>query len=107
MKLSTEELYEEFYKNLPEELQGIPFEEVKLSVSSQFKHLKLEMENGNFEEVRLKYLGSFRVLPNRAKFMLDSLKVKFKKLEIKPEEYFPLKKQLETFIENNECRRKS
>jgi len=99
MKLSTEELYNEFYDNLDEEFQGIPFEEVKLAVSSQFKHLKQEMENGNFEEVRLKYLGSFRVLPNRAKFMLENLKVKFKKLEIKPEDYFPLKKQLETFIE--------
>jgi hypothetical protein len=102
MKLSTEELYNEFYNSLPEEYQGIPFEEVKLAVTSQYKQLKLEMENGNFEEVRLKYLGSFRVLPNRAKFMLENLKGKFKKLEIKGEVYFPLKKQLETFIKDND-----
>ncbi len=104
MKLSTEELYDEFYKGLSEEFQGIPFEEVKLAITSQYKHLKLEMENGEFEEVRLKYLGTFRVLPNRAKFMLENLKGKFKKLEIKPEEYFPLKKQLETFIEKQDVK---
>lgn len=101
MKLSNEELYNEFYETLPEELQGIPFEEVKLAASTQYKFLKNEMENGNFEPVRLKYLGVFQVMPNRAKFMLANLKEKFEKHEIRPEKYFKIKKQLEDFIHKN------
>ena len=95
MKLSNDELYEEFYSTLPEEFQGIPFEEIKVIVSSQYKMLKDEMENGKFEPVRLKYLGVFQVMPNRAKFMLTNLEKKFKK-------------QLETYIKKqDECRRTS
>jgi hypothetical protein len=101
MKLTSEELVEEFYNLNKDKFPDITLEQAKDICYGPWRFLKKEMESGELSEVRFKYFGSFQVYPGRAKNMLENIKERFKFNKINKEEFFRIKTMLEKFINEN------
>lgn len=94
MKLSNQDLIEEFYEGVKEDYPTLTFDQVRDVAFGPWRFLKTEMETGELPEVRLKYFGVFTVFKGRAVKLLGDLPRKVAIGTITKEK----KKQLETMI---------
>lgn len=98
MKLSQEELLEEFYKSFDN--KDTKYEDFKNICQGPWKYLKQQMENGELCEVRFKYFGTFQVYIGRAKNLL--IRLKNTSDNFVKEEYDRIENMLTKFINKNE-----
>lgn len=98
MKLTNQELYNEFFKEITSSFPGLTRNEVDQICNSPFKHLKNTMEGDEICEIRLKYFGSFLVYPRKAKYELDQLDSRLEKNIISQAQYDKYKKMLENYL---------
>ena len=102
MKLTSEELLEDFYNKMKDVYPNITIEQAKDICYGPWKFLKQEMEYGELSEVRFKYFGTFQVYPNRAVHLLANLKERFRFNKIKKDEFFRIKDMLDKLIKRND-----
>lgn len=98
MKLTNQELYTEFYKEISSAFPGLTRSEIDLICNSPFKHLKNMMEGDEICEMRLKYFGSFLVYPRKAKYELEILDTRLEKNIISQTQYVKYKEMLENYL---------
>lgn len=73
MKLTHEELFEEFYQQERNKYPGLPKDQFKIICTSPWEFLKQEIKSGALNTIRFKYFGVFQVYPGRAKAQLKKL----------------------------------
>lgn len=101
MKLSNDELIQEFYEKVKDQYPDITVEELKEICHSPWRYMKYTMENGSLDSFRMKYFGIFQVRIKRAEMMLKNLKTRFEANKIDHKEYFRYKEMIEKYLEKN------
>ena len=101
MRMSNNEIIEEFFEEHKEEYPTLTIEQFKEICHAPWRFMKKEIEGGELPEIRLKYFGIFQVYPGRAKNMLSNLKTKFSNQQIVPAQYFKYKEMIEKFLKKN------
>ena len=91
-----------FYEEMQEECADLTLEQVKEVCYGPWQYLKSQMENGELLTVRFKYFGTFTVYKGRAEALLKKLEKRFKEHGIEPDEYFRIKKMIETYLQKLE-----
>lgn len=102
MKLTSQELFDEFYKTHKEEYPNLSYAQMKDAVFAPWEYFRNLMRDGNLVSMRFKYLGVFTVYVGQAKYELVKLKDRFNKGTMLDKEYFRIKGALERFIQNEE-----
>lgn len=102
MKLSNQELIEEFFKRNKDKYPDITIEEMKKICFFPWVYAREHIESGELPVIRLKYFGSFQVYEGRARNMINKLRKRFKENKIEAEQYYKLEKMLEKYLEQYE-----
>lgn len=100
MKLSSQELVEEFYESIKEEYPDLTFEQVKDVCYGPWRYLRTEMEAGHLPVVRFKYFGKFLVNEGTAKGKLRELEEDYKAGKFTDERYIELKTMLVNYLKD-------
>lgn len=102
MKVENQQLIEEYYNRIKDKYPDLTLADVKAMCIGPFSYVRKEMESGNLHNVRLKYFGTFLVYPNRARIMLERMKIAFKELRLDSKFYFTKKAMIDKFLNNLE-----
>jgi hypothetical protein len=102
MKLSNNELLNEYFIETAYKYPNLTLEQIRDICYGPWKFLKQEMESGELPEIRFKYFGSFQVYRGRAELMLYNLKQRFKSNNIDHKQYFKLKEMIEKYLKRTE-----
>lgn len=100
MKISNEDLLEEYYQQVKSKYPGLTKEQLKDICSGPWESFKEEMKSGNLKEVRFKYFGVFKVYEGRAKNLLSAIEAKFKKGLVTEKRYNRIKTMIHNFLSN-------
>lgn len=100
MKLSSEELIEEFYQQEKSKYPGLTKQQFKDICFGPWEFFKEEMKSGELPEIRFKYFGVFKVYEGRAKNLLNTLEKNFKENKITDKRYTRIKTMITNFLNN-------
>ena len=102
MRLSHQELIEEYFQQIRETYPSLSLEDVKEICQAPFKEVREGMESGAFPTIRLKFFGTFLAYPKRVAAILKHYDNQFKEMRISPTVYFKKKQLLETYLKSQE-----
>ena len=98
MKITNQELIEEYYVEVQKKYPHLTFDEVKLICVTPFTQARQAMESGSLATIRFKYLGTFLVYPKRVQALLTKMTNEFKELKVDAKFYFKRKEMFERFL---------
>ena len=100
MKLSNQELFNEFYKLNKDKYPDVTFEQMQTVVFYPWLHFKNLMKAGNLVSMRFKYLGIFTIYTGKVQSELRKITELFKEGKMLDKDYFRIKVHLEKYLSN-------